>query len=127
MKFDPLLILSAVPALSALFLSVTQFTFVVHKHYLFITDYQRRLCQSTTDDSVFRTFYMLSGIVLLFLALSLFLKLSANKVLRTCLRVILLVAAITSITASLWLYDMHKKHTLVGYQERFTLLRQQNN
>ena len=119
------LIISAV-SLLLLFIAVCQLSIAIVKYEIFFTHFNQELWASTMGDSAFIKSYLFSVIVFAVFVLSLVWKLNANKTYLYTIRIVLLISTLISIFASVWFFDMHNKHMLVGYQERLEHIRQVN-
>lgn len=99
------------------FLSINQLDFIRDKHSCFIEEYNQQLWENRIAESSIKLCYFLTFICLLLAIFGFRMKVFKSVVLIYFTRFLLIISFLCSLTASIWMYNMHSKKEVVGYNE----------
>ncbi len=99
------------------FFSVNQLHFVANKYNCFFNDFNQQLWENHTADESITLCYFLTIICLIFAIIGFSKRLFKSTLITITLRFLLTVFFIISFIASIWMFDMHSKKMVIGYNE----------
>jgi hypothetical protein len=99
------------------FFSFAQMEGVYGKYRTFVGEYNRQLWENHVGEDVFLLSYLLTALVLALTVSSFLIRWHFKKYLLILLRGVVIFSLFVTLFASGWLYGMHSKKMIVGYDE----------
>jgi hypothetical protein len=99
------------------FFSVVQVEGVYGKYRTFIDEYNRQLWENHVGEDVFLLSYQMTALIFVLTISSFLIRWHFKKYLLILLRGVVIASLFVTLFASGWLYGMHSKKMIVGYNE----------